>query len=161
MKRIVISVVFLCLFIPMSVWVYRIVVPPATLDEVSQMASKATLWRVLVHTGLGNDYQYEISDPVVFQKLSQLMTSQDEIVYHDTAITLAPYVYIDLVHDKTGSSTTKVEVGGDVFYANLSRHRYMVLLKSHELYQRLVDKNFEFHKPFELWDSDRWKKTKP
>ena len=161
MKRIIISVVILCLLIQLSVWVYRIVIPPATLDEVSQMASQAKLWRVLVHTGPGNDYQYEISDPVVTQKLSQLMTSQDELVYHDTAITSAPYVYIDLVHDKTGNPVTKVEVGGGVFYANLSRWRYMVHLNSHELYQRLVDKNFEFHKSFESWDSDHWKKTKP
>ena len=119
--------------------------PPPAFQSIRADASQSALWRVMVDDHpTGGDFQYEISDPAVIQQLEQLMTSPDEFKLTGSAISLAPAVYIHLVEDQTAGSVTKVEVGERDFYAIIAKQRYTVLLKTPELYQRLIDKNFEF-----------------
>ena len=113
------------------------------LSDVLKTASEATIWRVNV------DFQkkgpkYEITDTKIIRELSELLLADRELVREDSALALTPYVYVDLVNGKDKMSVTKVEFGGDVFYVTQDKIRYTVQLKSSDLYQRLVDRNFEF-----------------
>lgn len=126
------------------------------LNSVQLATSQALKWRVEVLGDVnGMDSRYDISDPITIQHLSKLMISNRELEISKTDVGVAPYVLVDLVYGQPGGEVSRVEVGGDILYVAGPRRRYMVVLSSQELYQRLVDKNFVFPKePVSQRESD-------
>lgn len=119
---------------------------PANLDHARKMASEAAVWRVTVRGGEHATVSYEINDPMVMQKLAELITSDQEMDISMAAIAALPDISVDLVHKKEGDVVAQILLIERVlrFTPVKAKRRSQVDLTSHELYQRLLDRNLIF-----------------
>lgn len=118
---------------------------PLKFTEVKMCAQNAAAWRVVVKDG-EDEIQYRITETDVIERLALLIIAEEDFIPNPDGIAMTPHVFVDFI-SKSGDSAVSVEVTGDAFVLLHSKDQhYEAVLSTEDLYDRLADKNFDFHK---------------